>query len=253
MFTSSRFRATAHLLQRDVDGRAEVAASTMRRNRAEAGHVRALADQHEAGVRADLERLQAAEPGCPSWRSLGFAARAHGPRQRSRGCAPASSRAPAGDVRGRPERTRERRRGAVGRFVVAAEGVRRAGVGWHEMRQSRPREVGHIRPHLLRAERADHPDDQRLGMLDRGPEGLDGLAARRTAGGSTTVTLIQGGNCGETSRAAAIAALRLSVSKIVSIRSRSTPPSASPRICSTFASTISSKMCVRNPVVDAPG
>ena len=41
------------------------------------------------------------------------------------------------------------------------------------------------------------------------------------------MTQIQSGSCGATSRAAAIAAFALSVSKIVSISSRSTPPSAS--------------------------
>ncbi len=49
---------------------------------------------------------------------------------------------------------------------------------------------------------------------------------------STMVTEIHSGSCGATSRAAAIAALALSVSKIVSISSRSTPPSASAWICS---------------------
>ena len=54
---------------------------------------------------------------------------------------------------------------------------------------------------------------------------------------STIVTLIQSGNCGAASRAAAIAAFAFSVSKIVSISSRSTPPSARPRICSAYVST----------------
>ncbi len=49
---------------------------------------------------------------------------------------------------------------------------------------------------------------------------------------STIVTEIQSGSSGATSRAAAIAAFAFSVSKIVSIRSRSTPPSRSPSICS---------------------
>ncbi len=53
--------AAAHLLERDVDralvvGRLDQAAEAGR-----AGDVRALADHHEAGVGADLERLQAAE------------------------------------------------------------------------------------------------------------------------------------------------------------------------------------------------
>ncbi len=49
---------------------------------------------------------------------------------------------------------------------------------------------------------------------------------------STIVTEIQSGSSGATSRAAAIAALPFSVSKIVSTRRRSTPPSASAAICS---------------------
>ncbi len=49
---------------------------------------------------------------------------------------------------------------------------------------------------------------------------------------STMVTEIHSGRCGATSRAAAMAALAFSVSKIVSISSRSTPPSASAGICS---------------------
>ena len=41
------------------------------------------------------------------------------------------------------------------------------------------RELGDVRPHLLRAEGAVDADDQRLGMLDRGPESLDRLARER--------------------------------------------------------------------------
>ena len=52
---------------------------------------------------------------------------------------------------------------------------------------------------------------------------------------STIVTEIQSGRSGATSRAAAIAALAFSVSKIVSISSRSTPPSARACICSVYA------------------
>ena len=49
---------------------------------------------------------------------------------------------------------------------------------------------------------------------------------------SIAVKEIQSGSCGASSIAAAIAAFALSVSKIVSIRRKSTPPSASARICS---------------------
>ena len=49
---------------------------------------------------------------------------------------------------------------------------------------------------------------------------------------SIAVNESQSGNSGATSAAATMAALALSVSKIVSIRRRSTPPSASAAICS---------------------
>ncbi len=59
------------------------------------------------------------------------------------------------------------------------------------------------------------------------------------------VTEIHSGSCGATSRAAAIAAFALSVSKIVSMSSRSTPPSASAAICSAYAARTSSKETAR--------
>ena len=62
---------------------------------------------------------------------------------------------------------------------------------------------------------------------------------------STIVTEIQSGSSGATSLAAAIAAFAFSVSKIVSIRSRSTPPSRRPRICSEYDSTTWSKVTAR--------
>ena len=49
------------------------------------------------------------------------------------------------------------------------------------------------------------------------------------------VTEIHNGRCGATARAAVTAALAFSVSKIVSISSRSTPPSASAAACSAYA------------------
>ena len=53
---------------------------------------------------------------------------------------------------------------------------------------------------------------------------------------STIVTEIHRGTSGATSMAAAMAAFAFRVSKIVSISSRSTPPSRRPRICSAYAS-----------------
>ena len=62
---------------------------------------------------------------------------------------------------------------------------------------------------------------------------------------STTVTEIHSGRCGATSRAAAIAALAFSVSNTVSMSSRSTPPSASPRTCPAYAARTSSNDTAR--------
>ena len=63
---------------------------------------------------------------------------------------------------------------------------------------------------------------------------------------STAVKESQRGRSGATSSAAAIAAFAFRVSKIVSIWSTSTPPSANPRICSAYAAVSSSNVIVRN-------
>ena len=64
---------------------------------------------------------------------------------------------------------------------------------------------------------------------------------------SIAVNDTQRGISGATSSAAAIAAFPFSVSKIVSIRNRSTPPSRSAAICSAYVSTTWSNVTVRNP------
>ena len=53
--------AAAHLLERDLDGARVVVRLDQRAEARRAGDVRPLADHHEARVRADLERLEAAE------------------------------------------------------------------------------------------------------------------------------------------------------------------------------------------------
>ena len=53
----------AHLLERDVDGALVVAGFDQPPEPRRAGDVGALADHDEAGVGAEIERLQAAEPG----------------------------------------------------------------------------------------------------------------------------------------------------------------------------------------------
>ena len=92
--------------------------------------------------------------------------------------------AAAGDVQEPAARElAEQRARHLGRLVVAAEGVRQAGVRVRSDEARRePRELGDVRPHLLRAERAVDADDQRLGVLDRDPERLDRLARERPAG-----------------------------------------------------------------------
>ncbi len=100
--------AAAHLLERDADRRAEVARLDHATEARRAGDVRPLADQDEAGVGADLERLQAAEPRlCRLGTNWGPRLEpAHGfgdrPRVLGRRAAAASRRRSAG----RPGRTR---------------------------------------------------------------------------------------------------------------------------------------------------
>ena len=72
-------------------------------------------------------------------------------------------------------------------------------------------------------------------MLDGDPERLGGLAEMRPLR-SIAVNESQSGTPGATSAAATMAAFAFSVSKIVSTRSRSTPPSASAAICSAYVS-----------------
>ncbi len=71
----------------------------------------------------------------------------------------------------------------LGGLVVAAERIRETGVRVraHEA-WGRVREIRDVGAHLVGAERAVDPDDQRVGMLDRGPEGLDRLPGERAAG-----------------------------------------------------------------------
>ena len=62
---------------------------------------------------------------------------------------------------------------------------------------------------------------------------------------STAVNDSQRGSSGAVSSAATIAAFAFSESKIVSIRSRSTPPSRSAAICSAYVATTSSNVTAR--------
>ena len=62
---------------------------------------------------------------------------------------------------------------------------------------------------------------------------------------SIAVNESQSGSSGAAARAATIAAFALSVSKIVSISRRSTPPSRSARICSSYAACTWSNVTAR--------
>src|SRR5215469_1283860 len=75
-------------------------------------------------------------------------------------------------------------RRCLGRLlVIAAERVGQAGVRVAaDIRASQPGKFLDMRAHLGRAERAVHPDYERLRMLHRGPEGLDRLPGQRSAG-----------------------------------------------------------------------
>ena len=177
-------RAAAHLLERDVDGGREVAGLDEAAEARRTGDVRALADQDEAGVGRDRERLEAAE------------ARAAPPRRDlSRGQSPGRGRnrprvlrrraaARADDVEEAvPRELVQERRRDVGRLVVAAERVRQPRVRVRRGQAVRDlRQLGDVRPHLARAERAVDANDQRVGVLDRRPEAFDRLTRQRPAG-----------------------------------------------------------------------
>ena len=62
-------------------------------------------------------------------------------------------------------------------LVVAAEGVGQARVRVaDDVHRRDSREVVDVRPHLSGTQRAVHAGGERLGVLDRRPEGLDGLS-----------------------------------------------------------------------------
>ena len=173
-------RAAAHLLERDVDGALVVARLDQAAEARRAGHVRALADHHEARVGADLERLEPAEAGTRRpFRDLSRGLSLDHVRNRPDvlGRRPAAA---ADDVDEAFARERAEQLGGLVRLlVVAAERVRQPCVRVRaRVRAGEPRELGDVRPHLLRAERAVDADDQRLRLLDRVPERLDGLARR---------------------------------------------------------------------------
>ena len=120
-----------------------------------------------------------------------------------------------------------RRQLVVSRRSVRQPGVRVAG----GERRADARQSLDEGPHLRRAQRAVDADDERLGVLDRDPERLDGWPDRLRPLRSMAVKDSQSGTPGATSSRPR-RAFAFSVSNNVSTSSRSTPPSTSPRTCS---------------------
>ena len=170
--------ATAHLLQRDVDGALEVAGFDQRPEACGARDVRTLADDDEAGVRVDDEGLEAGEPRAPERLR-------HAPRRQ------------AGDSQSELSRVLGSRATAAANEIdeavlgecaeIAARIPRLLVVEAELVREPRVRVAGGVRrchlgqalderPHLGRAERAVHTDDEWLGVLHGEPERLDRLA-----------------------------------------------------------------------------
>jgi hypothetical protein len=123
-------RAALHLLERDRDRPRVVIRLDQPAEARRAGHVRALADHHEAGLPLDLERLQTAEARHrpPLRNTSGGKSVGHGPNGldvlRRRAAAAAD------DVhQPRPRELPEEAAGVGRLLVVLAEGVRQARVG----------------------------------------------------------------------------------------------------------------------------
>ena len=199
MFTSSRFAPPRTCSSATSTAAPKSPASISRRNRAEpVTFVRSPIRTNPVSS-ADLERLEPAEARhAAARRDAPGLEPAHRRGDRAR-CARASSRSSEPATFRNPSCAKSRSSAAVtsARLVVAAEGVRQAGV---RMRGDEARrdagELGDVRPHLARAERAVDADDQRVGVLDRRPERLDRLPASVRPDRSTIVTEIQSGRSG---------------------------------------------------------
>ena len=183
MFTSMKF-APPRTCSSATSTAAEVARLDQAAEARRARHVRALADEDEAGVGCDRERLEPAEAGsAPPWRDL------------PRGQSPGRGRNGPGVLRRRAAARADdvqeavsgelvqQRRSDVGCLVITAERVRQPCVRMRRGKAVRDlRQLGDVGPHLTSPERAVDADDQRIGVLDRRPEAFDRLARQRPAG-----------------------------------------------------------------------
>ena len=242
MLTSIDLGAGLDLLAGDLDGLVEAVLEDQLRELARAGDVRPLADVDEdvAGLR-DRRAARGRTGGSCGSISGGTA------RRQARdglGDRPDVGRrraaAAADDVdAGRRGRSRRGRWAIVsGVLVVAAELVGQAGVRVGETGSvGDPRQLRDVRPELPRAERAVQADGDRPGVRDRCPERLDGLAASVRPDASVIVPRDDQRERGRRPRrrrasTPKIAALPLSVSKIVSMSRMSAPPSIRPSAAS---------------------
>ena len=123
-------------------------------------------------------------------------------------------------------------------LVVIAELVRQSGIGiGADECVGEPRQFGDMRAHFARAERAIEPDRERVACcteFQNAPgvwpdSSAPGAIGDRAGNHHRHVEAALLANLVEIAK---IAALALSVSKIVSISSRSAPPSINPRACS---------------------
>ncbi len=222
-------RPAPHLLERDRDGALVVAALDQPAKPSRTGHVRPLADHHEAGVLPDHERLEARQA-CRVAARLGtrLGGRPETASTIATMCSGVVPQQPPTTLRSPALANSASSRlvsGGCSSYPPKAFGQAGVRMARHVGRRD-PGQGLHVRAHLRRAERAVDADDQRVGVLDGDPPRLDGLPGQRPArevdDRSPTATAAAPG---ASARAAAIAALQLSVSKIVSIRRRSTPPS----------------------------
>ena len=181
--------AVLDLLARDVERGLVVAVQDQARELGRAGDVGALADVDEDARPRSM--FSGSRP-----RQAGQASAALRDRRAARRRATAS--AMAADVVGRgaaaaaddvdasrcSANSRDLRGHVVRRLVVLAELVGQAGVGvGADIGIGDPRQLLDVRPQLVGAQGAVEPDGQRLGVAQRVPEGLGGLAGQGAADG----------------------------------------------------------------------
>ena len=177
-------RAAAHLIERHVDGLAELAVLDQPLKFLRAGDVGALADHLEVAVGADRQHFEPGELRVrrlerrPAVRRRDLARRHAGDLFRDRadviGRRPAAAaddvdEAAGGEI---PDQLAGLRRV----LVVLAERVRQPCIGIAaDERRRDARELGEVRPHLAGAERAVDADGERLRVHHRDPERVDRL------------------------------------------------------------------------------